>query len=426
MRIRKSLQDLRGAALTLILGASATLAIARAISAGRDVIMAAKFGDGPEVGAYFIGLALHAATSFVLADAVVVAGSRAILQTRSAPTRVLAGAGILSFTWVTLQVMVSQLVPEWLRGEFPRELQTALVWMAFGGGGIILIAARKAIHIATGSIIKSARLDVAWALGSLLIMVLAAEPRIAIYGSWSISLGLVALIAVATSLHYANDVTDKSQYSNDGFATVLPIIGASVLYQAMFLAQRGIGAQGGDMLLAALGYGYKLTALPVMLTLSGLSAWALRAFHLRLRDRGVEGFRAYIAQTLGWSGAAGVATAAVLAATAPTIVSVVLQRGAFDSALAQSTVAALRGYAFAVPSMITYVILVRAFQTTNKLGVPVVASAMGLLSCISVSLYAINTAAPEFALALAIGAASLTASVVMALSLFAPSYRKGA
>lgn len=418
MSLFTKMPSIRGAAITSILGVTAILGFTRAVSAGRDVVMAAKFGDGPEVGAYFIVLALHGATSFVLADAVVVAGSRAILRGTSTRRQVLLAAWTLCLGWLTLQMALSPWSSQWLGGPNQDEVRRALIWMAFGAGGVILIGARKAILVADGAIIKSAQLDVIWSVSALLLIATLDDVAGAIYGSWSISLSAVGLVVASTSLWHTRGTTGESSRRADALRSVVPIITASMLYQAMFLMQRRIGADGGATLLAALGYGYKLAALPVMLTLSGVSAWAMRAFHLSLRAGGAKGLKSYVARTLAWSVAAGVVTAVALAVAAPAIVHVVLERGAFDASLAQSTSTALRGYAFAVPFMISYVILVRAFQTTSRLGTPVVASAFGLLACGLLSFYAIRSSHPELGLGMAIAAGSLTASMILASDLY--------
>jgi putative peptidoglycan lipid II flippase len=349
----------------------------------REVLLAARFGTSRVVASFVALSGLQAVGVVVLADAVALGVATLLIrreQTRSALLRfsLAAALGVGICQYAGAHWLAAALTGD--SGQLTREVTTGLRWTAAGSMGIVLSGGVGGALSAANRLRLNATLSLLSTLSCTAAIVVIKSARVAIYGGWSASMAVVAVASLV--LLERNPRSWFSTTARPNFDVLIvagPIALATLLNQSSFLIERRVGAGLGQASLASIGFGQKIAIAPSGILLSGFAAWVLPRF-LRLGHNDVARLHRELVRNLRLIlGLIGLPSILLIFLAAP-VVHLILQHGAFTAADASTTAEVLRGYAWGLPSIGGYMLVLRAAQAIRRYRLIVVSAGAGLVT----------------------------------------------
>ena len=365
-----------------ILGASALVAglsaLARLVAVARDLILAAQFGLGPTLDAFFIALMVY---QFVI-GVFLVAFNGAFMPTYVAVRttegeaeannllRGIAGLGLVLLAIVTLVVALgASLYLPWLASGFGPEqirLTGEIVWLlapflVFSGGvtlwGAVINAGQKfALPALTPAL--NAGISVA-----ALLLFGREFGVLALAGGMALGAFAEALILGFVLVRRGMPLRPQWGGTHGQLRRVVREYGASVAGTAMMAStvviDQAMATWLGDSQVSALALGNKVIAFVLMLAAGSLSTAAIPYASQLAAAGDAASLKALADRFLKWVLLATVPLVLLLVAFAHPIVAVVFQRGAFGAGDTDLVAAVHAAFAFQIPFYVMNVLLLR-------------------------------------------------------------------
>jgi putative peptidoglycan lipid II flippase len=197
-------------------------------------------------------------------------------------------------------------------------------------------------------------------------------------------------------------------------------LGSSIgLVTASHLILRSFAAGEGQGAIAALGYAYKLYEVPLSLIVNPTAMIVFPVLATMYVNGQTAQFAALSRKVLTWGLIILFPIAVISFAGADVIVDLLLRRGRFDAADARATADALRGFAPAILFEAGIIIMFRIYYASRKPAIPVAVTILTLVSLIGLTQISAGHAFIDFpsALPLALSAAFALAALVLMGSL---------
>jgi putative peptidoglycan lipid II flippase len=409
-----------GRAALLVTGLTAVSAV---LGFGRDVVIAAVFGAGPELDAYFVaqglmnlvlGLvagAMAKATVPVVARELATDGGKAqarhsVIVALSVTLVTLGVASVLM--WIAAGPVVAVLAPGFRgpQADLARTL-TRIVLAA-----TVLVAATNLLAAAA-----QAHRRFFWAgvqgIPFNLVMIVAAAAFGPRYGVAALAVGFVAgsaarlLCQFVPLRSFGLRLGMSFDLSDPGFRAIArlvpPLLLGSAIANVNTLVDRAVGSLVGAGTISALSYGWRLVGLAETLLVASLVTALYPAFGAAASNH--DELRRLVARGLAATAVVLVPVSVGLLLVARPVVTVVYQRGSFTDADAALTAAAVVWYAPALLALGWREVVVRASLAVGDSHRPVVVALFAM---------AINVIG-DVTLGLAWGVPGLAASTSLSL-----------
>jgi peptidoglycan biosynthesis protein MviN/MurJ (putative lipid II flippase) len=364
-----------------ILGSLGVLVVlGKVISFTRDAILASRLGTSEIMASFVVVFGLQTALVLVISEALSVGSVKTMLSKAINQDAILGAGLILGAGFAAVQFLGATLLASVLTNDSPLsvEVATALRWTAPSSGAFILMGAVAGVLYAREKLRAAVGLTAFWAAGALLAAAFVPSPRLAVYGGWSASTVAIAAGALVLNVSNPRSLWPTRSAMLGPLTIAAPTALANILFNCSFLIERKAAAALGANAVAAIGYSYKVASLPVSIYLGAITAWVLPRF-IKSADKGAE-FSRKVRSAVGVSLTVMGASTLIMLIAGPILVEMLFERGQFSTADSALTAAALRGYAFSLPAITGYMILVRAAQALGRYSAVILTSALGLLT----------------------------------------------
>lgn len=236
--------------------------------------------------------------------------------------------------------------------------------------------------------------------GIILPWYLRLPPEKGVYtASWSITLGVFAMVILVWSsvflvktsyLDISRDIQKKPAYDTSKWSELKEIGSTFVCYLAVLLTaqsvlyvERYLASQLGEGSIAVLNYAYRLSQFPIWVFVAAVGAVTLPEMARNLELQKQQALRATLTRSITLVLIITLPVSVIFFVLKVPIVSILLERGAFDRNSLYATTGVLAGYSLSITGTSLVYILLRYFLAIRKMLIPLLISLFSALFSIA-------------------------------------------